>query len=185
VNEHKTTSASPAESAAPPTAPTSRRSPYVNYRKLRVFPKTPIVPPEPRAEPPPPPAKVIDESLEDDDMKVEIGVSVFRRTEKLADFNVDRTIYGGAQPQSRETLLQELDNLLEEVHQSVACKVNRKLRPVDTEGKAGKETAPRPTNSARSPAPNDEEILLKEPIPLAPQGEEFQKLFAHLHNRSH
>ena len=110
-------------------------------------------------------------------MRIRIGVRVIGRVETLAQFSVDRTIYGGSQTQTREILFKELDSLLREVHQATAIRANTKLRPDDDENDAAGTEHRRGGKDRSSPVSHrqDEEPVLTEPLPTPPQGVSWEE----------
>jgi hypothetical protein len=115
--------------------------------------------------------------LEEGDVRIEIGVSVFSRVERLAELKIDRTLYGGEKSQS---LLQDLDRILQEVYEPAAVKVNKKLDP---DGGAQREAEWRAERARATRSKNDD--LIGGPMPLPyPDPEETEHLFGDLDWRS-
>ena len=166
--ENPVAKASP-ENASPPAAAAGGDGAATKSRRARALRldstafKLPMTPP--------PAPQIIDENLEEDDLYVGIHVDAISRIEKLAAFKLARTLYGGVKSQ---TLLKDLDKLLQEVYESVAIKLNRKLRPKDEE-----EPERRAARSSAEPDLSTEpDDLLGGPMPLPPDGMSWDEFLA-------
>lgn len=166
MNEQNPAVTESSQSAGAPSVPNSTPATTVNLRRARArgdYAIRPINVPAPQR-------KVTDSTLEEDDLRISIRVGVITRIEKLAGFKVEKTLYGMARSKS---LFKDLDSLLQEIYESTALKVNRKLQPKLEE-----------EDSALPPKSNGQEVPSKQAIPRSPRDEEFDQMFAHLDRRS-
>ncbi len=165
VNEKTPAASESNQGATAPAVPNSSPGTTVNLRKLRTRAGIAI---RPATEPAPQP-KVFDASLEDDDLRISVRVGAITRVEKLAEFKVERTLYGMAHDKG---LFKDLDNLLEEIYHSTAIKLNRKLQPrLEAE------------DAASPPKAKVRKMIPRQSTPPALSDEEFDQIFAHLDRR--
>ena len=73
------------------------------------------------------PAPVLDEKLEENDLKFSINVKVYGRTESLADITMERMIAEGKMEQNRWVLLKAVEDLITSACQGTALKLEAKL----------------------------------------------------------
>jgi hypothetical protein len=83
---------------------------------------------EPEARFAPPVEKVLDENLDEDDLKIAITVTVHGRKAEIMKRAFEKTFYDGLVSTNRGLLFKALRTFLEEeIHQAVAVKINRKV----------------------------------------------------------
>ena len=138
----------------------------VNGRRRRIHSGQQLgVPENGKGRPSPPAAEqILDENLDDDDIRVSIAVVVHGRTKKFANLKFDRAVYAAMRDDNRGIFFEELDHLLKEIQQAIASKLNRKLdagRRPDPENDKG--------NGHQPSANGGEPPLITKPIPLYTQ----------------
>ena len=77
---------------------------------------------------------ILDAALDEHDIRMSMIVEVHGREVKFAQFTVERTVLDALNsPKDRWRVLQALENILQEIHQSVGAKMNSKLNATKPE----------------------------------------------------
>jgi hypothetical protein len=104
-----------------------------NGRKLPSYQTEPLIPPNAQAAQCPP---VVDEQLEDQDLRLTFTVSVHGRSRKIVGAKFDRVIPDGIRSENRHVFFAILQSLLDEMRQTIAIRTNSKI-PVEPFPKDG------------------------------------------------
>jgi hypothetical protein len=124
------------------------------------------------------PTQILDEALEENDVRIVISVDVHGRKSQFAKLQMDRTVFEGLQDQHRGMFFQALENVLEEIQRAVGFKLNSKLdagrKPDKEKGYANGDYRGEEHLQSGSPAPTPtgnggEPPLITKPIPLYSQ----------------
>jgi hypothetical protein len=70
---------------------------------------------------------VLDETLEEGDIKITIALQLHGRSTELVDVTLDRVVFEGSEGKNRWILLQGIQNTINEVRRATAYKLKKKL----------------------------------------------------------
>ena len=108
------------------------------------------------------PVNILDETLEEKDVRMVMSLEMNGRTMKIANLKLDRVVYEGSEIRNRWVLLKAIEDILAELRRGVVYKVTSKL-PIPND-------SPAPGVEAASTSPGEEkfpsDMIIHHPPPL-------------------